>query len=130
MNKKEKTRSRSFEAWARHNEKRNAWANREKEFAKYIEEQKSWVKRNGIVFGAKVIVTRKSGYGERGSTNEWLEGMDEFVGKEATVFMVTYHSVVLYSDSYNGIFSFPYFCLKTIKNNEYVNNPPLKSRGL
>ena len=86
-----------------------------KELTLYYQRQDSWVKRNKVRAGDKVVVARKEDGGERFWPNVWVEEMDEFIGKVSTVQSQATCGISLSSDHLGTNYYFPYFCLKTIK---------------
>lgn len=76
---------------------------------------KKWVKDNKIEVGSKVKVVRKVEYGEYGNGMNWVEQMDEYIGKIFTITEITDDLVNFSGITLDGRHNFPIEALEPYK---------------
>jgi hypothetical protein len=82
----------------------------------YQERQDDWVEKNNIKVGDKVRVLRKANDFEGGWYNIWNSGMDEFIGQESVITMISsiFLGIKLRCLRQTLYYSFPYSVLKKV----------------
>ena len=89
--------------------------NFEKEKKCYTKLEGDWIRDNGIKVGSKVIVQRKADGYEDGWDDEWVRGMDKYIGMEAEVVGFPMAGIGICLDDGSGdSWFFPYFVLSVV----------------